>query len=507
MEIPHALYSRFQRGLSVSPDRACFRAGADTATYAQADLLARRWAGALLHGGPRPPTAIGVLAAKGTTAYVGILAGLYTGIPVVPLSPDFPAERTRRMVEAAGVDAVIADAHGRPVADELAAGGARLRILDPAADGIDDATALAAPVPVAPSDTAYVLFTSGSTGRPKGVPITHANTRHYFRYLDARFDFSPTDVFSQTFDLTFDCAMFDLFCAWGAGATAVSVPVTVYRDIPGFIAEQGITVWFSTPNAIQLVRRTGRLTPSAIPGLRWSLFAGEALKEADATDWLGAAPASTLENLYGPTELTITIAAHRWDPAASPGMCVNGLAPIGRVNDGHDHLLIGADGEPVPEEGELWISGPQATPGYLDPRDERGRFVPRAGRTWYNTGDRVRRAPNGELVYLGRADSQVQVQGWRVELTEVDHALRTLPGITDAATVAAENDGGLQLVVFYTGAFQRPAELASRLTRTLPAGLVPRHYVHLEEFPLNYNRKIDRTQLRKHALERIGARG
>ncbi|GAB3465883.1 D-alanine--poly(phosphoribitol) ligase [Streptomonospora sediminis] len=517
----HALYSRFRRGLSANPGGAAFRVGADTLTYAETDRLALRWAGALLEAlpdrGPAGrfagagaeggrPAAVGVLAAKGTAAYAGVLAGLYTGAPVVPLNPDFPAERTRRMAEAAGVRAVIADRRGRAAGRALAAGGTPLHVLDPLADPPAAPGALAEPVPVSPGDTAYVLFTSGSTGRPKGVPITHANTDHYFRFLDTRYDFTPADAFSQTFDLTFDCAMFDLFCAWGAGATAVGVPPAAYRDVPGFVADQGITVWFSTPSAIALLRRTGRLQPGAMPGLRWSLFAGEALKEADATAWLDAAPGSTLENLYGPTELTITITAHRWDPESTPGSCVNGLSPIGAVNDGHDHLLVGADGAEVPDEGELWVSGPQLTPGYLDPADEQGRFVPRDGRTWYNTGDRVRRGPDGTLVYLGRGDSQVQIHGWRVELAEIDHAVRAAPGVTDAATVAVSpgEDGPLRLVVFYTGTPIADSDLAARLTRELPNGLVPRYYVHLDEFPLNFNRKTDRMQLRKQALEHLG---
>ena len=130
----------------------------------------------------------------------------------------------------------------------------------------------------------------------------------------------PDDRFSQSFDLNFDCAMFDLFCAWGAGASVHPVPPAAYRDVPAFVAERGLTVWFSTPSAITLVRRTGRLSPAAMPSLRWSFFAGEALHAADAVDWQAAAPGSTLENIYGPTELTVTITGHRWSPQTSPGL-------------------------------------------------------------------------------------------------------------------------------------------------------------------------------------------
>lgn len=493
-----ALYELFLRGLAKSPGKAAFRAGTETATYGELHRLALRWAGALQH---TTPGAVGVLAGKGRIAYAGILAGLYAGLTVVPLHPGFPAARTRQMIEAAGVGVLIADEHGRETAAELRRQGLGTALLDL---GPSPGVALTEPEPVKPDDPAYVLFTSGSTGTPKGVPITHGNLAHYFRFLDGRYDFTPGDVFSQTFDLTFDCAMFDLFCAWGSGGTSVAVPPLAYRDLPRYLEEQGITVWFSTPSAIPVVRRAGGLDAGALPYLRWSFFAGEALKRADATDWQRAAPAATLENLYGPTELTITITAHRWSQDNSPGLCVNGLSPIGLVNDDHDHLLLDGQGRPAGDEGELWITGPQTTPGYLDPAHDQGRFVHRDGRIWYNTGDRVRRAANGELVYLGRGDAQVQVQGWRVELAEIDHAVRGCDGVEDAVTVTATAAEATALVVFYTGTPAEPGRFAARLRKTLPAGLVPRHYHHMDELPLNANRKVDRAGLRDHAARLLG---
>lgn len=465
------LYSVFRRGLANNPDGLAFTVDGDSATYAEMDEAALRLAGGLVGRGH---TAVGVLAPRGRVAYVGILAALYAGLTVVPLNPGFPPARTLAMARAAGVSVFVADGSAGDLGIPVAAAG----------------PALDAPVPVGPEDVAYVLFTSGSTGTPKGVPITHGNLDSYFSWAARRFDFGPEDVFSQTFDLTFDCAMFDLFCAWGAGAHVRDVPPHAYRDLPGYLAFHGVTVWFSTPSVIGVVRRAGGLAPGSLPGLRWSLFAGEALKCVDAADWQAAAPHATLENLYGPTELTITITAYRWTPDSS-GLGVNGLAPIGAVNDGHDHLLLPAAGD----EGELWITGPQLTSGYLDPAHGRGRFVERDGRTWYNTGDRVRRAANGELVYLGRSDSQVQVRGWRVETAEIDHAVRGLPGVEDAVTVGAENGGTTELVVFYTGIQVSPAEFAKGLRETLPEGIVPRHYRHFAELPMNGNRKTDRAYL------------
>ncbi len=522
-----ALYTRFLRGLALSPDRVAVRAGAEEITYAAAHRLALLWAGALVRQAGDSPGVVGVLAARSVRAYVGILAGLYAGATVVPLQPGFPAARTGQMMDAAGVSALVVDDRGHALLPGLLASRPDLPVLAPGREP-GDATpwpeiraeerhALGEPCPVLASDVAYVLFTSGSTGRPKGVAITHGNTDHYFRLLDARYDFAPTDVFSQVFDLNFDCAMFDLFCAWGAGATAVAVPPGAYRDLPAFCAGQGITVWFSTPSAISLVRRMGGLAPGALAALRWSFFAGEALKCEDAADWERAAPGSLVENLYGPTELTITVSGHRWSAELSPRLAVNGVVPIGLIHEGHDHFLLaegagdgaedGAEDRASErtagegEEGELCVSGPQLTPGYLDPADNRGRFLRRDSRDWYRTGDRVRRTANGELAYVGRLDAQVQVQGLRIELAEIDHALRACSGVEEAVTVGAPVDGGIELYAFYTGSSTPPAAMARELRKVLPDQMIPRHFRCLSEMPLNSNRKIDRSVLRARAVE------
>lgn len=525
---PDALSARFLRGLALSPDRAAIRIGTGQLSYTEAHELALLWAGALVR---TKATAVGVLAAKGPAAYAGVLAALYAGAAVVPMRPDFPAVRLGQMFEAC--DSLIADERGLAALRGLPPESVRIPVLAPASGpeqlppadvpctllDPEPGQALDQPQPVGPADPAYVLFTSGSTGRPKGVVVSHGAAAHYFRLLDRRYDFTAEDVFSHTFDLNFDCSLFDLFCAWGAGATAVAVPPQAYRSLPEFLAEQGVTVWFSTPSAIGLVRKLGGLGAGALPGLRWSFFAGEALQCGDVADWRSAAPAATVENLYGPTELTVTVSAYRWSDQDTPGLAVNGVVPIGTLHEGHDLLLLGEDGDPVQTgsapsdassatepEGELCVAGPQLTPGYLDPQDGEGRFLEHGGRRWYRTGDRVRLLGTGDLAYLGRLDSQLQVQGWRIEPAEVEHALRGC-GVLDAVAVGVPTVAGTELFAFYTGGEVPAAELVRRLRALLPDGAIPRHLRHLEQFPLNGNRKIDRGRLTQLAGELLAAAG
>ncbi|KJY42198.1 AMP-dependent synthetase, partial [Streptomyces sp. NRRL B-1568] len=445
------LHGRFLRGLARAPHRPAFRIDGHETTYAEAHEQALAWAGALRDATPGgAPRVVAVVATKSAEAYTGLLAALYLGATAVPLHPGFPAARNRAILTAAGADAAVADASGLAALDALLAEDDPLPVLAPGARSarrpglITEApahTALDAPLPAAPEDAAYILFTSGSTGRPKGVPTSHRATDSYFRTLDARYDFGPDDVFSQTFDLTFDCAVFDLFCAWGAGGCVVPLPMRAYRALPEFLAAERMTVWFSTPGAIALARRTGALAPGSLPGLRWSLFAGEPLHRHDAEEWQQAAPGSAVENLYGPTELTITVSAHRLAPATPDERYVGGVVPIGPVHTSLGHLLLAPDGSVDGDEGELCITGPQMFTGYLDPAEDTGRFLDHDGRRWYRTGDRVRRYPDGDIAYLGRADDQVQVQGWRVELSEVGHGVRGLDGVEDAVAVAVPAAG------------------------------------------------------------------
>ena len=503
---PPVLHERFLRSLAAHPRRTALQVGPDVLSYEELHELALSWAGALLSG-PEQPAAVGVLTTKDVVSYAGILAALYAGATAVPLHAGFPPSRTRRMLRDAGVSAVIADRSGLAALQET---GLDLPVLAPASGDAElsghrairvrPGEALTAPRTDGGRGTAYLLFTSGSTGRPKGVPISHASLDSYFRHADRRYDFAPDDVFSQATEVNFDCHMFDLFCAWGAGASVHAVPARAYLDLPAFVAERRMTVWFSTPSGIAVTRRRGGLAPGSLSSLRWSFFAGEALLCKDTADWQAAAPGSVVENLYGPTELTITVTGHRWEPERSGRLSVNGIVPIGTVHPGHAHLLLTEAGELSDSEGELCITGPQMTAGYLEPSDGEGRFLHHDERIWYRTGDRVRRLENGELAYLGRLDAQVQVQGWRVELAEVDAAVRACTGVVDAVTVTRPApEGGLELVVFYTGAPLPPARLARELGQSLPSGLLPRRYEHVEAFPLNSNRKVDRRELTARA--------
>lgn len=491
------MYEWFAAGAAGHPDAVALEVGGTSYTFAELDHVAGGLAADILAAADAP-RAVGLHANRSLTAYAGYLAIQRIGAAVVPLHPAWPRARTEAVIAAAGIPVVLTDA-----APEVSATVVRH---DPAAEP----SAAAEPRKADADDTAYVLFTSGSTGAPKGVPVTHRSVDAFLRHVIARYEMGPGCRVSQTFDLAFDLSVFDLFATWGSASTLV-VPSRGELLAPArFVDRSGITHWFSVPSVISLSDRLGRLAPGAMPGLRWSLFCGEALTVDQAAAWQAAAPGSVLENLYGPTELTLSITQFRLPPDVTKWpKPANGTVPIGEVYPGHEAILVGPDGR-AGDFGELCVRGPQRFAGYLDAANNTDRFIEFDGTVgvpcgeraevaaelWYRTGDLVQRGADG-FVHLGRIDHQVKVQGYRVELGEIEAALRTLAPVAEAVVVMTRPAGRPQLEAVYTGTRAEAQELDAGVRAVLPPHMIPRAYTWVERLPLNLNGKVDRAEIAK----------
>jgi non-ribosomal peptide synthetase component F len=274
-----------------------------------------------------------------------------------------------------------------------------------------------------------------------------------------------------------------------------------------FIRDARLTVWFSVPSVGVLMKRFGALRQGRYPSLRWSLFCGEPLPSDVASAWAAAAPASVVENLYGPTELTIACLVHRWDPERSPPLCVNDVVPIGQPFAGLTECVVDESRGQLPlgETGELCVCGPQTVPGYWrNPQKTAEQFVilpsPAGGEDrFYRTGDRVQRLPSGDYVYLGRVDHQVKVLGHRVELAEIEAVIGRHPGIAQGVALGwPVRDGSAEgIVAFVTGTGVVPDAVIADVRRVLPDYMTPRAVFVVDELPLNANGKVDRPLLVK----------
>lgn len=516
------LWAGFVERCEQYPQRPAIDVGGE-ASYQELAYRAKRIAATIqagITGGTVPLTA--VFAYRSPTAYAGILGTLLAGHGYVPLNRTFPVDRTRLMLERSSCRSIVVDSGSEPQLEALLTGiETPLLLLCP---DRSDVTQLAAKFPahrimgaddlaqaddwrppnVASDSMAYLLFTSGSTGQPKGVMVSHANVQHYVDYVTKRYGFTSEDRMSQTFDLTFDLSAHDMFVAWHNGA-CVCCPTQKQLIKPGaFVNDARLTVWFSVPSTAVFMRRLGVLKPGMYPRLRLSLFCGEALPAEITRQWRLAAPNSVIENIYGPTELTIACTAYRWDDANSPAECDQGLVPIGEPFDDMEALIVNEELHEVESgvAGELLMTGPQLCLGYWhDEEKTRRAFVAapgKAGVYYYRTGDRVRRRAAGRpLVYLGRLDSQIKVLGHRVELGEVESAVRDASGLDGVVALGwpMTTSGADAIEVFLQTEEFATKELLEALRARLPVYMVPRNIRLLRQFPLNANGKYDRKAL------------
>jgi amino acid adenylation domain-containing protein len=351
---------------------------------------------------------------------------------------------------------------------------------------------------------AYLLFTSGSTGTPKGVAVAQRNVLAFLDYMVERYEVSEKDRLSQMFDMTFDLSAFDMFVSWERGACVCCPSQKEIIKPDSYIRNNNLTMWFSVPSTAVFMKQLGLLKPGRYPQLRVSLFCGEPLPISSVQAWSEAAPNSIIENLYGPTELTIACTLYRWDGQRSAAESERGIVPIGYPYPGMNYLVVDEElREIVPgSEGELLMNGPQMSLGYWrDSKKTSDAFLrpPSQTEVYYRTGDRVRRPhSSGPLIHLGRIDSQIKVLGHRVELGEIEAVVRKHCG-SDAVVavgwpVTSSGYGGVE--VFIEGQ-EEGQHLRDAVRRDLPEYMVPRKFHFTNTLPRNPNGKLDRTAISK----------
>lgn len=450
-------------------------------------------------GAEAPQLRIAVMAQRRASSYLGILAVRLAGHCYVPINTSHPPARSASVLEAAGAAAVICGDLASDTLDAIlshAPGLARIQRIS-CGESLADYPADAAPFAPTTEDgeaLAYILFTSGSTGRPKGVPITVANLEAYLAAVDIISPGASDDRYSQTFDLTFDLSVHDLFASLSRGATLVVASGTDLRNPAAYIRDRRITRWFSVPSLAFQMRLQGDLTPEAFPKLRFVHFCGELLPSALAREWQKAAPQAQIENWYGPTEATIACTRYALGKAED----LQDDVPIGTAFPAMAlHILDDTQAPCMPgATGDLWLSGTQLAQGYLDDPDRSAQsFVTLPdGTRAYKTGDRAVMQPDGCVRYLGRSDNQIKLRGYRIELGEVEAVLREVSGGANAVALpwpwGAASPSSILAAV--EDAKADGAALRARLQGRLPDYMIPADVIVLNAFPRNASGKADR---------------
>lgn len=482
-----------------SPDATAVLSEDADLTYRELDHRANQLARHLRGLGVGPNVTVGVYLPRSWQTVVAALGILKAGGGYLPLEPTLPADRLRFMLDDAQPAVLVTQ---QPLLDRLPEHHTAVVALDTdwaqiGATGAD--TPAEAPTP---DDLAYVIYTSGSTGEPKGVMVPHRAICNQVRWRQKAFALSDSDTVLQRTPLGFDPSVWELFGPLVAGARLVMAPTEAERDICRLVqllAERHITTLQVVPSVLEALLEQPDFDDCR--DLRRVFCGGEPLPPDLAERFLARLPAE-LHNLYGPTEAAID--ATHWTCRRSDGRSV---VPIGRPIANARVFLLDDRFEPVPVgvPGELHIGGAGLARGYHNqPALTAERFIQdpfTPGERLYRTGDIGCWLPDATIAFVGRADRQVTIRGFRVELGEIEAALTRHPAVGHAAVVPFEQAaGGPQLAAFVTA--DQPAtarDLQEYAAERLPEYMVPACVTLLDALPRTVSGKVDHTRLAEQA--------
>ncbi|MFT2017052.1 amino acid adenylation domain-containing protein [Streptomyces sp. 796.1] len=508
------LVARVQQHAAATPRATALvddRGPVDYATLAgRASALARR----LTAAGAGHGAVVAVCARRSAAVPTALLGILGAGAAYLPIDPTGPAARNADMLARSGATIVLAEPEFASTARELgeSAGGVGVLEIDAACDA---ATALAAPVGT-PDDLAYLLFTSGTTGRPKGAMVHRRGMHNHLLAKVEDLDLTAADSVLQNAPLSFDISVWQMLAALVVGGCTRIAADDLVADpdrLFGQVAAERTTGVEVVPSLLRTALdgwdTTGEGVP--LPHLRWLMVTGEALPADLCARWFARYPHIPLVNAYGPTECSDDV-THAWLTADAPP-AAGQRVPIGRVIRNTELYVLDPLLRPVPlgAVGELYVGGDGVGYGYVgDPAKTADAFLPdpfsgRPGARLYRTGDQARYRTDGQLEFLGRNDHQVKIRGQRIELAEVEAALRGVTGVRDAVvTVRTDPAGHDRLIGYYAGE-AAPDEVRAGVTGLLTAAMLPAALVPLPALPLSDNGKVDRGRLPAPDLPAPGA--
>ncbi|MGI5499250.1 amino acid adenylation domain-containing protein [Lentzea sp. CA-135723] len=489
----------FDRQVCLRPDAVAVDDGTLALTYAELDRRANEVAAALSGAGVGPNANV-VVCAQRDTNYVAVVVGVHkAGGCYVPISSSEAPVRAKRMVAKLDAEVVITDAKSRHLVDH---DGVRVFEVDELRGGVS-----IRPAPrTSPSDSSYIIHTSGSTGVPKPAVVTTRGLTNHLWQMVEHFGLGPDDSVGQTAPASFDISVWQLLAGLVAGARIRIADAASPARLKSAIDGDGITVLQVVPVTIAALLDEG--VHRATNRLRAVISTGEELTWDVVRRWHSECPSVALYNAYGPAEcaddVTISEVTRRDDQTRR--------VPIGApLPNSSAHVL---DGElaavPFGVHGEICVGGDGVGRGYLgDPRQTALAFVPdpfgAPGARLYRTGDLGRRTSNGVLEFLGRVDRQVAVRGLRIELGEVEAALRELDGVLDAAAKRHETPYGVSLVAHLAFGGDEPVReltgdehqrIRRGLLDRLPRHMIPSVFVRTGRLPRIANGKVDHAALR-----------
>lgn len=481
------------------PDKTAFQDGEKRVTFSELDRSASVLACAIhrrLHGLTKQP--IGVYLSKGVDCIVAFMGIIYSGNYYTPLDTGLPKARLDKTLAVLEPSLLITDkAHQEALAPFPTA------LLEESLEGSANEELIAELLrSVIDTDILYVMFTSGSTGNPKGVIVTHRAVIDYTDWLSDTFHFDGQTVFGNQAPFYFDNSVLDIYSTIRNGCETVIIPEEKFLSgvkLLMFLKEKNINTIFWVPSAMILVANTGALEKVSANQLTKILFAGEVMPTKHLNLWRRYVPDALYANLYGPTEIavdcTFYIVNREFDDTES--------LPIGIPCRNTGILVLNERDELVAAEeiGELCVRGTCLAHGYYgEPQKTREAFIQnplnhKYPEMIYRTGDLVKYNERGELLFVGRKDSQIKHNGCRIELGEIETAASAMPGVESCCAIY--DDDNKRIVVFVTPETLDKKALYAQLKGALPNYMLPKLIVAEHMLELNQNGKIDRLILKR----------
>jgi amino acid adenylation domain-containing protein len=438
---------------------------------------------------------IGIITNDDLETYASVIALWFSGKAYVPINPDNPLDRNENVIFQAGINTII-DSSAIP---SIAYLNLIKSCLLP--EILNDFT----PKSVSDDELVYILFTSGTTGIPKGVPISRFNLASFVDAFDnMNLTIDENDRCLQMFELTFDLSVISYLIPLLKGACVFTIPKDKikYSYIFELMEEQKLTVSLMVPSMLHYLRNY--FSEINLPLMKYSMFCGEALSLDISKEWSNCLPNATIYNLYGPTEDTIFCTQYAFNKNVI-NKTYHGVLSIGQVIKGTFSIIIDEDNNPLSngEIGQLCLGGSQLTPGYWNNEDKNKEsffYINYGGEIhrFYKTGDRCICDEQGDLLYLGRIDFQTKIQGFRVELSEIEyHAKAFLAKKNIVAIAFTDFIGNTEVGLAIESIEFKIDSLVDYLKLKLPVYMIPKSIIFLNEFPLNVNGKTDRKELEK----------
>lgn len=483
------MHSLFEYQTNVSPEKVAVRSSEGALTYQDLDQRAEAFARYLKDKGVGPDVLVALMLERSCDMLVALLGVLKAGGAYIPLDPDYPRDRIGYMLDHSQAPFLVTQLTLLNVVPET---NARVICFD--ADWPDLEPLPAPGAPLSSDHLAYVIYTSGSTGKPKGVQITHGGVANFLSSMLETPGMRSEDVLLAVTTLSFDIAVLELFLPLCCGATTVIADRSVATD--GELMKQallgfGVTVMQATPSTWRNLLNAGWRGNGSFK----VLCGGEAFPPDLANQLLGCA--GEVWNMYGPTETTIWSTCYRLTKKNQPVL-------IGRPIANTQVFVLDRSHNPVPVGliGDIYIGGHGLARGYLY-ADEltqaafiRHPFSQDPSARLYKTGDEGRFLPDKNLEYKNRADHQIKIRGYRVELGEIEAALSDFDSISQAAVLLREDKPEAKRLVAYLiaedGSSVNTMDVRRHLSNVLPHYMIPQNYMVMARFPLTPNGKIDR---------------